>query len=402
MLTTIIYRSRLCNSVPFKDIESMVAAASKKNEQENITGILLFNGIHFFQLLEGPEDAVKAIYSAICEDVRHYNVVELLFDYAPARRFGKTGMELFDLREYSEEKVLQAVLNQGTTRYQLTYNDRALQFFSSFVIGTYNANYFEIPPAESWHLIKDESSVSLYPPNEGCTFAFQPIIDPMAGDVIAYEALIRTENGSSPEAFFNHLEGDDIYRADLKSKKTAFAMARMLPLKEKLLSINLLPMTLVKIPDAVNILLDDLAANQIVPEQVIVEFTELEVISNFDEFSAAVKSLKYAGINVAIDNFGAGGGGLLLLSRFQPDRIKIHRDLIENIHKSGPQQSILLAIIHCCRLLEIQISVVGIEKIEEWMWLESAGIEHFQGNLFAPAYLNGLPAIAWPEKKTLF
>lgn len=400
MLTTIIYRSRLCNSVAFKEIECMVATASKKNEQKNITGILLFNGIHFFQLLEGPENAVKEIYSAICEDKRHYNVVELLCDYAPARRFGKTGMELFDLREYSQEKVLQAVLNQGTTRYQMTYNDRALQFFSSFVIGTYNANYFEIPPAESWLFIKDESSVSLCQPDAECTFAFQPIIDPMAGDIIAYEALVRTRDGLSPEVFFNALDGDEIYKADLNSKRTAFEMARMLPLNNKLLSINLLPMTLVKIPDAVNILLKDIAANQIVPEQVIVEFTENAVISNFDEFSAAVKGLKSAGINVAIDHFGAGGGGLLLLSRFQPDRIKINRDLIENIHKSGPQQSILLAIIHCCRSLEIQISVVGIEKIEEWMWLESAGIEHFQGNLFAPAYLNGLPAIAWPEKKT--
>ncbi len=402
MLTTIIYRSRLCNSVAFKEIESMVAIANKNNELKNVTGILLFNGIHFFQLLEGPEKVVKEIYSTICEDERHYNVVELLCDYAPARHFGKAGMELFDLREYSKEKVLQAVLNQGTTRYQLAYNDRALQFFRSFVMGNYNANYFEIPPAESWLFVKDESSVSLSQPHGECTFAFQPIIDPLAGEIIAYEALVRTLSGRSPEEFFSAFEGDCVYKADLESKRTAFEMARMLPLKNKLLSINLMPMTLVKMPGAVDILLKDLAANQIVPEQVIVEFTENAVISNFDEFSAAVKALKYAGINVAIDHFGAGGGGLLLLSRFQPDRIKINRDLIENIHKSGPQQSILLSIIQCCRLLEIQISVVGVEKIEEWMWLESAGIEYFQGNLFAPASLNGLPAIAWPEKKTPF
>jgi hypothetical protein len=33
------------------------------------------------------------------------------------------------------------------------------------------------------------------------------------------------------------------------------------------------------------------------------------------------------------------------------------------------------------------------------MWLESAGIEIFQGNLFAQASLNGTPSVAWPEKK---
>lgn len=68
------------------------------------------------------------------------------------------------------------------------------------------------------------------------------------------------------------------------------------------------------------------------PEQIIVEFTESEVISRFDEFAEAIKSLKAAGISVAIDHFGAGFAGLLLLSRFQPDRIK-NQELITNVHK---------------------------------------------------------------------
>lgn len=51
MLTTLIYRSRLRDTVPFRDVEAMVAAANVRNEHESITGILLFNGLHFFQLL---------------------------------------------------------------------------------------------------------------------------------------------------------------------------------------------------------------------------------------------------------------------------------------------------------------------------------------------------------------
>jgi hypothetical protein len=54
MLTTIIYRSHICEDVPVKALEAMVAAANSKNQQSNVTGILLFNGTHFFQLLEGP------------------------------------------------------------------------------------------------------------------------------------------------------------------------------------------------------------------------------------------------------------------------------------------------------------------------------------------------------------
>jgi EAL domain-containing protein (putative c-di-GMP-specific phosphodiesterase class I) len=38
-----------------------------------------------------------------------------------------------------------------------------------------------------------------------------------------------------------------------------------------------------------------------------------------------------------------------------------------------------------------------VEQVEEWMWLEAAGICHFQGSLFAKPGLNRLPLIAWPE-----
>lgn len=113
MLTTIIYRSHFRDHVPVTVLEDMVVAANKKNSEAGVSGILLFNGKLFFQLLEGPEENVRAIYRAICEDPRHHNVVELLCDYSPARRFGKCGMELFDLRKYIRHEVLQSVLDKG-------------------------------------------------------------------------------------------------------------------------------------------------------------------------------------------------------------------------------------------------------------------------------------------------
>lgn len=145
MLTTIIYRSHLREDAPLKALEDMVTAANIKNRRSDVTGILLFNGHHFFQLLEGPEEQVKEIYRCICNDPRHHNIVELMCDYAPARRFGNVGMELFDLQKHERNDVLQAVLNKGTSKFQLTYDDRALQFFRTFVLATEKSSYFEIP-----------------------------------------------------------------------------------------------------------------------------------------------------------------------------------------------------------------------------------------------------------------
>lgn len=402
MLTTIIYRSHLREDAPLKALEDMVTAANIKNRRSDVTGILLFNGHHFFQLLEGPEEQVKEIYRCICNDPRHHNVVELMCDYAPARRFGNVGMELFDLQKHERNDVLQAVLNKGTSKFQLTYDDRALQFFRTFVLATEKSSYFEIPAPDYWSFITDNTCTildeSTLPSDTDFSFAFQPIIDPMSQRVIALEALIRGKDGETPATYFDKFKPEDVYTADLQSKKTAFAMASALGLNHKMLSVNLLPMTLVNRPDAVSFLINEIAAHGLVPEQIIVEFTESEVISRFDTFAQAVKSLKAAGICVAIDHFGAGFAGLQLLSRFQPDRIKISRELITDVHKSGPRQAIIQAIIKCCASLEIMISAVGVEKPEEWMWLESAGIEIFQGNLFARACLNGTPSVAWPEK----
>ncbi len=403
MLTTIIYRSHICDNVSVKSLEEMVAGANQINSRANVTGILLFNGTHFFQLLEGPEENVVEIYRHICRDQRHYNVVELLYDYAPARRFGKAGMELFDLRQSEKEEVLQVVLDKGTSKYQLTYNDRALQFFRTFVEATEKENYFEIPAGDAWEFVPDDEVVQLGAPLKSTSteysFAFQPIIDPLTREIASVEALLRTPDGGGPQAYFAGMQGDEVYLADLHSKKVAFAMAGGLNLHEQALSVNLLPMTLVKIPEAVDVLLEGIATSGLVPEQIIVEFTEGEVISGFDAFTGAVRQLKAAGISVAIDHFGAGFAGLQLLTQFQPDRIKINRELIKNVHTSGPRQAVIQAIIKCCHSLEIAVSAVGVEKAEEWMWLESAGISQFQGHLFARPAFDQIPLVAWPEKK---
>ena len=283
--------------------------------------------------------------------------------------------------------MLQQILNKGTTRYQLAYNDRPLQFFRTFVEATEKANYFELPPADTWDFVREETRLSAQPEvvakGADCSFAFQPIVDPFMQQVVSWEALLRTPSGDSPGAYFASLPQEEVYTSDLQSKQVALSMASALGLQDQTLSLNLLPMTLVNIPNAVDFLLTAIEANGFVPEQIVVEFTESEAISRFDEFTDSVRQLKSAGISVTIDHFGAGFAGLQLLAHFQPDRIKINRDLVANVHKSGPRQAIIQAIIKCCSSLEIQFCAVGVEKAEEWMWLESAGISQFQGHLFA-------------------
>lgn len=385
MLTTIIYRSHISDNVPIKTLPGMVDKASQLNASHQVTGILLFNGTHFFQILEGPEAGVLAIYNKICADPRHHNVVELMRDYSPSRRFGNAGMELFDLRQHDRSTVLQAVLDKGTSRYRLTYDDRGLQFLRTFVESREKENYYEVPPVEYWEFIADQTGSSeSWPAEHGVTF--HPVIDPLGRQVTALEAIVTL----GPDA---SAEGLPKYQASLNAVRQAFAQAGRACPDGMSLYVTLLPMTLVAIPEAVSIIVDDIRSAGLVPEQVIIGVSETEVISQLEAFSTAVRQLKEAGISLSIDNFGDGSAGLSMLTRIQPDRIRIDAGIIRDVHRSGPKQAVVQAIIKCCSALEITVIAAGIERPEEWMWLEAAGVINFQGHLFSRTGA----AVAWPE-----
>ena len=160
MLITLIYRSHLRVDTPIQSIIDMVNQANYRNECAGVTGVLLFNGIHFLQLLEGEEAAVMQIYKKICRDKLHFNIVKLLSDYAPYRRFGRLGMELIDIRLFSKDECLDRVLQRGTTQHKLLYNDRALRFFRTFIDSAETDSYYELPDSFSWFFSSDEIDVS--------------------------------------------------------------------------------------------------------------------------------------------------------------------------------------------------------------------------------------------------
>lgn len=403
MLSTIIYRSQLTASVTPEMLQALVDRSAAKNLAIQVTGILLFDGQHFFQVLEGSMEAVLAVYQRISQDDRHYNLIELVRDYAPARRFGHAGMELFDLRDYQDSAVVDALLNRVTLNAERVKSDRVVKFLRSFVEGRDKETFIAIDPVQSWWLVTPPQSLPQFPyspaPDQDCEFALQPIVDVTQRRIVSCEALIRGPQGASPADYFARLPEEKIYQADLHSKTYAFQLATHLGMQHQTLSVNLLPMSLVVIENAVAKLIQQILRHGLRPEQVVVEVTEDEVISRFDEFQFAVQQLKAAGISLALDDFGAGFAGLSLLADFQPDKVKIDRKLITDIHRSGPRQAIVLAILKCCRALEITVIAEGVEKIEEWLWLEGAGVRYFQGFLFARPALNTIPPVSWPEKR---
>ncbi|MCS5449591.1 diguanylate phosphodiesterase [Enterobacter huaxiensis] len=400
MLTTLIYRSQLNASCRSAQLAALVERAKIRNTGLNITGILLSNGHEVLQILEGAEESVVKLFNQIREDKRHTGVVELMRDYGPRRRFENVGMLLFDLEVTSPKEVLQSVLHYSKLESYLTSDDRVFKFIQSFITGKNTSLTGIRIDADKWTLTREHlpfgERIGLIP-DQACQFAFQPIVEPSEGKISSLEALIRGNDGGSPEHFFNTLDQNKIYEVDLQTKAYAFALAEKLGIGGHKIAVNLLPMSLVNVPGAVEFLVTQIKKHGLQPEQVVVEVTENEMISGFNKFNSAIKQLRAEGIGLAIDDFGSGYAGLSLLTKFQPDKIKIDREIVSNIHLSGPKQAIVKSIVSCCTDLEITLVAEGIEKMEEWCWLESAGIRRFQGFLFARPQLNGVGDISWPH-----
>ena len=83
-----------------------------------------------------------------------------------------------------------------------------------------------------------------------CQFALQPIVEPSEGKISSLEALIRGNDGG-PEHFFRSLDRELIYEVDLQTKARTFALAQKLGIGSHKLAVNLLPMSLVNVPGAV-------------------------------------------------------------------------------------------------------------------------------------------------------
>ncbi|SER10183.1 EAL domain, c-di-GMP-specific phosphodiesterase class I (or its enzymatically inactive variant) [Rosenbergiella nectarea] len=398
MLTTIIYRSHIGKNTSEPEVEKFIEKANQRNSDAAVTGILLFDGDHFLQLLEGPEEEVETIYREICEDNRHFSLTELLRDYSVERHFGNAGMELFDLRDYEKSAVLDAVLARATSKFKLTYDDRTLQFLKTFVECDNKDSYLELGESEQWRFELNEQPelVAQHSEELPYTFGFQPVINPTSRKILSYEAKMRAADGQSPLKFFASLQRDEIYHVDLVSKQTALEMAKSLGLNDYTLVLKLLPMTLVKNPEAVDFLLSAIEANGFIPQQIVISIAEDSVVNEHETFNAEVMKLKRAGIRLAIDNFGAGMAGLLLLTRIQPELVMVDSDMLRDVHKNGPKQAINQSIIKICSSLEIQVIASGITQVEEWSWLRLAGVKAFQGELFAGVLPRKLPAINWP------
>jgi len=236
------------------------------------------------------------------------------------------------------------------------------------------------------------SGIVTYP---AVSFAFQPIVDAVARQIVSYEALIRGTQNQPPPWVFEQVSAEDLHDFDQLSREAAISLAAGLGFGCQL-NLNFLPRSLDAAGTPIRATLRAAERCGLSPERIILEVTEGEVIDDHGHFAKIVNEYRGMGMQVAIDDFGAGYSGLNLLADFQPDFIKLDMHLIRGIDSRGPRQAIVRAIIHACEDLGIEVIGEGVETVDEFHWLKAEGIRLYQGYLFAKPAFASFPQVQYP------
>jgi EAL domain-containing protein (putative c-di-GMP-specific phosphodiesterase class I) len=128
-------------------------------------------------------------------------------------------------------------------------------------------------------------------------------------------------------------------------------------------------------------------------EQILFEVSERERVADNAHLLAIFRHYQELGFRTAIDDFGAGHSGLGLLADFQPDCLKLDRQLISDIHCTPSKQSIVRGVLLIGRELKVEVLAEGVEQREEYRWLFDHGVELFQGYYFARPAFEVLPRV---------
>ena len=93
-LTSVTYTSLARLDLQASDLEAIHRTAREQNALDGITGLLVFNGTHFLQIIEGAEDAIEDLVERLRKDPRHNGFEIRDRRQVDARSFPGWSMEL--------------------------------------------------------------------------------------------------------------------------------------------------------------------------------------------------------------------------------------------------------------------------------------------------------------------
>jgi diguanylate cyclase (GGDEF)-like protein len=128
-----------------------------------------------------------------------------------------------------------------------------------------------------------------------------------------------------------------------------------------------------------------LLSRNVAPERVKLEITETAIMTNAALARATLDQLRDDGMQIVLDDFGAGHSSLAYLHRLPIAGLKIDRSFIEPLATDPQAVAIVRSIVALAHTLSLYTVAEGVETLEQLDVLGDLGVAYAQGFFFSPA-----------------
>ncbi|WP_246085183.1 bifunctional diguanylate cyclase/phosphodiesterase [Rhizobium glycinendophyticum] len=220
--------------------------------------------------------------------------------------------------------------------------------------------------------------------NDEITVVYQPVVDSATFELVSIEALARWNRRGhgpvSPEIFIPIAETSGLIdRLGLSVLSQSLTQLTSWPgLK---LSVNISPGQF-RDPAFTGHVADLFRRTGIEPHRVVLEMTETYFIQNAERARTVLERLRKIGVQIALDDFGAGFSSVGYLRQFGFDRMKIDKSLVQSLGQGHKAIEMLQATVALARSLDVPVTAEGVETDQQAVNLRLAGCDQLQGYLF--------------------
>lgn len=223
------------------------------------------------------------------------------------------------------------------------------------------------------------------------TYHLQPIVETQSGEIVAYEALMRTSGDikMSPIQLLRIAEEqNNLYAIE---KMTLFNTLKLISdnqniFTDRKLFINCLPVALLS---------DDDFNELYITYGELLEKTVIEIVeqnaSTPENIELLKKRCSFMHAKLAIDDYGTGYSNSANLLHYSPEYIKIDRSLVSDIHNDLKKQQLVTSIIEFCHENQLVSLAEGVETVQEMKTVIRLGADLIQGYYTSkpkPLFLN--------------
>ena len=218
------------------------------------------------------------------------------------------------------------------------------------------------------------------------TVHYQPIIGFDTGNIVGAEAVIRWRRPGwglvAPAAFLPAAEQGGLIGPinewvlyEVCRQASAWWRQNVPPVR---ISVNISP-TQAREPGLAHAVLGVLEATGLSPSLLALEITEDLATEGSAAVNASFAALRAAGVQIWIDNFGVSNAPLASIEGLAVDRLKIDRSIVQAPDGDESAEHRIQALLRLGRLLEADVTAIGVETEAQFDRLRREGVAVMQG-----------------------